>query len=88
MSGDDWHGLSPHSEEITGNTMSTTPQDATLAERIVDSLLTTWGSGKMDQLETGTRLQVMQKQENGTERALGGWCRASAVRQVQEAIDE
>lgn len=50
------------------------------AAEIADHLLTTGTS------EVGTRLQVMQKQLDGSERDLGGWCREAIVSSVRDVL--
>jgi hypothetical protein len=60
--------------------MTTTDRDREVAVQVVDGLLTT-GSG-----EEGHRLEIMQKDESGRERGLGGWGRVALVREIAAAL--
>ena len=51
-----------------------------IAEQIVDSLLYT-------PVGSGTRLQIMQSQPDGSERDLGGYIRECAIRNVKRVLD-
>lgn len=59
------------------------PTEGTLAERIVDALLTTHFG------DVGTRLAIRQFIDGeARERDLGGWCRDAAIAEVRRVLQE